>query len=144
MSSTWYWMFNIYCLCYYCIGMINQCRYQMVSLLQYCPWYFRILHFNVFIGVQSINLKSIYYWNTQYRYFWFCYFRCAVSRHNKILFLFNFSLTRPPKKNKQQIESYLHPGKNPVNNNIYLMDDFQPSSLLHLTKLDIRQYRNVF
>ena len=68
----------------------------------------------------------------------------GVSRHNKIIFLFNFSLTRPPKKNKQQIESYLHPGKNPVNNNIYLMDDFQPSSLLHLTKLDIRQYRNVF
>ena len=68
----------------------------------------------------------------------------GVSRHNKIIFLFNFSLTRPPKKNKQQIESYLHPGKNPVNNNIYLMDDFQPSSLLHLTKLDIRQYRNLF
>ena len=68
----------------------------------------------------------------------------GVSRHNKIIFLFHFSLTRPPKKNKQQIESYLHPGKNPVNNNIYLMDDFQPSSLLHLTKLDIRQYRNLF
>ena len=93
---------------------------------------------------KSINRKSIYYWNTQYRYFWFWYFRCGVSRHNKIIFLFNFSLTRPPKKNKQQIESYLHPGKNPVNNNIYLMDDFQPSSLLHLTKLDIRQHRNLF
>ena len=52
----------------------------------------------------------------------------ASSWRIKSFFFFNFSLTRPPKKNKQQMESYLHPGKNPVNKNIYLMDDFQPSS----------------
>ena len=121
--------------------VIKWFRYYIIVLLIFS----HIASLNVFISVQSINCKSIYYSNTQYRYFWFWYFRW-MQFHGiiKSFFFFNFSLTRPPKKNKQQIKSYLHPGKNPVNNNIYLMDDFQPSSLLHLTKLDIRQYRNVF
>ena len=76
--------------------------------------------------VSIVNQYTIEILNTGI--FGFDIFDDGVSRHNKIIFLFNFSLTRPPKKNKQQIESYLHPGKNPVNNNIYLMDDFQPSS----------------
>ena len=117
----------------------------VITLLSF--WYFRRLHILMYLlvcKVSIVNQYTIEILNTGI--FGFDIFVALMQFHGiiKSFFFFNFSLTRPPKKNKQQIKSYLHPGKNPVNNNIYLMDDFQPSSLLHLTKLDIRQYRNVF